>query len=124
MMVVSTAELTEAAKLRPRGYLAECRALAVNDAGGLLYFEDKDYETLRAKYRDYTPTLSQKLAALTRSVSRWISAGMPLSELSLIRRRKAICERCEFWAGTTCQRCGCTGLKWGLQTERCPVGKW
>lgn len=40
-------------------------------------------------------------------------------------RRLAICQRCEFFNGRSCEKCGCIA-KWKtkLATESCPVGKW
>lgn len=121
---VQLADLEEAALLRPAGYLDDCRAMALSEEEGMLIFSPESYAALADKYRDYTPTLAQKLAGLTRSVSRWITAGMPLSERALIEHRQAICGGCEFWSGWSCQRCGCTGLKWGMLTEKCPEKRW
>lgn len=40
-------------------------------------------------------------------------------------RRMAICYICEFFTGTSCEKCGCVARwKTKLATEKCPMGKW
>ena len=48
------------------------------------------------------------------------------------KRRSDICNACELWKPSgnlrmgecTHEKCGCTKLKRGLATERCPLNKW
>lgn len=47
-----------------------------------------------------------------------------------IAARRAICLPCENWDASAyrglgkCRRCGCSGFKLDLATEKCPLGKW
>jgi hypothetical protein len=80
----------------------------------------------------HEPTANELAANFGRAVSRWLVAGMPVSDEATYMRRSSVCDNCTYWDGGarlglgTCKApgCGCTRLKRWLATERCPLGKW
>ena len=81
-------------------------------------------------------SLTAQAATLGRALVRWHRAGYKLASRDLRGLRKATCSACVLPDGLPgydpaargglgrCRSCGCTGLKWWLQSERCPLGKW
>ena len=57
------------------------------------------------------------------AISRWRAAGYPIVPFITLYSRWKICRQCPFWSGWRCKHpgCGCTGVKLGLATERCPI---
>ena len=66
-----------------------------------------------------------------RALWRWAKSGFARVGPWTYRKRRALCNACEFRDATkdTCRKCGC-GLdrklfsKLRARTEKCPVGKW
>lgn len=62
----------------------------------------------------------------------WAKIGFKLSSQEVLENRQLICQSCPEWEGLTggsylsgrCRRCGCSGVKLALPSERCPMGKW
>ena len=75
-------------------------------------------------------------ATLGRALVRWHRAGYKLASRSVRGLRKDTCLSCVLSDGQPgfvqqargglgkCRACGCTSLKWWLQSERCPLRKW
>ena len=54
-----------------------------------------------------------------------IKTGQVTAPNEEVEKRISICESCEFLKENRCSECGCfIALKAGLQTEKCPKGKW
>lgn len=90
------------------------------------------------------PVLTERLSGLMepsaveittnglKAFGRWIAAGLPVVDDETLSARKSACGKCQLWqpearAGLgRCNHksCCCTKLKWWLQTEKCPDGKW
>jgi hypothetical protein len=77
------------------------------------------------------PSMLSKAANFATSAAKHIAAGMPQCSDAERERRFAICQGCEFYAGSACSKCGCpvvreqkfvSKLAWA--NEKCPVGKW
>jgi len=83
-------------------------------------------EMIQMQTKTNLPRLSffEKLSNLKNSLQDWKNAGFPVASDELINQRREICGKCEFWTGYTCKKCGCTGLKWWLETSKCPIDKW
>lgn len=79
------------------------------------------YPPLREQAGNLMGTVGRIVAAVARGDPVWAPA-------EVIGRRRAICEACEFFdhSQARCRKCGCTGLKLDLATERCPLEppKW
>jgi hypothetical protein len=68
------------------------------------------------------------------AIAVWSAAGFPVASDAELQRRRDICSACPDWHPAArcffgrclgeCGQCGCTRLKWWLQTSRCKVGKW
>ena len=77
------------------------------------------------------PTPFEKAAQFSRAMFAWVKQGCPVLDGPAYAARKAVCLDCEWWRGEgtaigtgKCGKCGCSGLKLFLATERCPIGKW
>lgn len=76
-------------------------------------------------------SLLEKVRNFAKAAIEHVSAGMPMSSNEEILRRHDICVGCEFFADSSCTKCGCpvkrdrqfiSKLAWADQS--CPVGKW
>ncbi len=78
------------------------------------------------------PGILELASNFSKAIEKWVSAGFPISEESIYKKRSSICEVCEYWHGEArfglgvckAKGCGCTRLKRWLETEKCPKGKW
>jgi len=84
------------------------------------------------------PTIGEMRGNFTTAMKDWIKAGYPISSLELADQRHAACERCPFWNARArkipftatflgkCmhKKCGCSKLKFFIQTSKCPEGRW
>lgn len=66
----------------------------------------------------------QKPMAFVWTVGRWAFFGFPITSEVVYYGRRAVCGECEYWTGSGCRVCGCSGVKLRIETERCPLGKW
>jgi hypothetical protein len=126
------------ARCRQRGYtLDEVRPCIVSEDGDAITVD----ETHPAYPRQARPvesagdvvrlSLLDKAKNFAASAVQHIAAGLPATPAAEIDRRFAICQGCEFYDGTSCQKCGCpivreskfiSKLAWADQS--CPEGKW
>lgn len=70
------------------------------------------------------PTGVELIRNFGAAVGRWAAAGFEVTGQDEYARRRVACDACADWVGGRCRRCGCTGLKLWLATERCPAGRW
>lgn len=77
------------------------------------------------------PTPWEMAQRFTRAMVRWATDGFRVVATEKYQARRNICEGCQYWRGEgtepgtgRCGKCGCSGLKLFLATERCPDGKW
>lgn len=81
---------------------------------------------------DGEPTFREKASNFTHAMVDWAKAGFPVSSSEVLQQRLDICQACEYWRGSrggtllsgSCRKCGCSGVKLGLATQACPIGKW
>lgn len=78
-------------------------------------------------YSTEPPTAADKAREFAVAASRWIKQRAPVVSEEVFLERKEKCESCELYGGTRtfgfigCGKCGCTGLKLYLATEKCPL---
>jgi len=70
-----------------------------------------------------------KAARFLRAVGRWAASGFKTVTEAQYDQRVETCTNCHFFRGVhnfhaSCGKCGCSGLKLWLATEKCPDGKW
>ena len=76
------------------------------------------------------PTLAEKAKTFTRAMVEWASYGFPVVDQAVLEERRATCAACPYWRGEemfgygACGKCGCSGLKLFLPTQKCPDGRW
>jgi hypothetical protein len=76
------------------------------------------------------PTVSEMAATFAGSVKRWVSNGMGVTNFETYHARLSVCKTCDRWNGEAlfglgrCGKCGCSGLKLYMDTEKCPLSKW
>lgn len=77
------------------------------------------------------PTLSDLVKSAFSATVKWAKDGFRVVSDEKLIERRTICEGCDFWAGDgayfglgKCAKCGCSGLKLFLPTEKCPIRKW
>ena len=76
------------------------------------------------------PTLAQRLASFSQAAVDWAKNGFSNVTHEQFEARKAICLKCHYWKGEMafgyggCGKCGCSGLKLFLPTQKCPDGRW
>ncbi|MDY6068575.1 MAG: hypothetical protein SPI34_02475 [Opitutales bacterium] len=79
---------------------------------------------------DTLPTTFQMVQKFTKADYNWAKSGFKLSAESELKRRKSICNKCNFWYPTArmvlgkCLKCGCSSAKLKLASEKCPIRKW
>lgn len=127
-------EFERACATRPSGYREHVLSLG-KVSHGRLWLSPADHTYLANYYRQEAPPeprLTENAASLARALTRWTAAGFPVAEKSLIAARATACRACPYWDAAArfglgkCNhaQCGCTMLKWWLQTESCPDGRW
>ena len=76
------------------------------------------------------PSLARQAVSLAGAAARVAGAvltGQPVKVApEVYSERLEICRACEHYELATgrCRKCGCSGLKLELATEKCPIGKW
>src|ERR1051326_6138159 len=77
------------------------------------------------------PTLAQLAKSFGTALAKWARDGFSTVPVQTLESRRGTCHDCDFWGGDgayfglgKCRKCGCSGLKLFLPTERCPIGKW
>lgn len=77
------------------------------------------------------PTMAQMLTGFTKAATTWAASGFKVLDHAGFVKRREICHECDFWRGDgalfglgQCGKCGCSGLKLFLPSEKCPIGKW
>ena len=88
---------------------------------------DKENRTAASSPGVATPSLADMTKSFASSVYGWARAGFAVASEETKSERLAICRECEFWKEGKygrCMKCGCSGIKLWLATERCPIGKW
>jgi hypothetical protein len=76
------------------------------------------------------PTVPQMMTNFAKAMVKWARSGFKTVDDSTAALRAETCSQCEYWGrfkanGTLrCKKCGCSGKKFLLATESCPIGKW
>jgi len=76
------------------------------------------------------PTLAQRLKTFSQAAVDWAANGFKNVPHDVFEARKSICLQCHYWKGEMafgyggCGKCGCSGLKLFLPTQKCPDGRW
>lgn len=98
-------------------------------------FEQRIIDDLCAKIPEICddtepPTVPEMAATFARSVKRWVSNGMGTVDFEKFHARLQTCQACDRWNGEAmfglgrCGKCGCSGVKLYMDTEKCPLDKW
>jgi hypothetical protein len=127
MRALSLLEVQEAARLRPRGYLADVLAPPARIHAGRVVLPLHRLSALRLRYARARPGLWQAACGLFRELARWKAAGFRITHWRAFLARSRACRRCPFSFGrivARCGRCGCTRAKLLLATARCPEKRW
>lgn len=91
----------------------------------------RSYMVLTDNQKEDSPSISTKAKNFVSSLYGHIKNGMELCPESVIENRYSICQQCEFFQNSTCQKCGCplmrdrifvSKLAWA--SEKCPINKW
>jgi tetratricopeptide (TPR) repeat protein len=71
------------------------------------------------------PGLLRKGLSAARSVTRFLTSGLKLTDSESLHKRLEACSACEHHTGLRCKVCGCfTNVKTRMAGETCPAGKW
>ncbi len=81
---------------------------------------------------DESPGFVEKASHFASAMVDWAKSGFAVASEEVLQQRLDICQACQHWRGTRggtlltgrCNKCGCSGLKLGLASEACPIGKW
>ena len=91
----------------------------------------KNKQKKKNKEKIKSPSLSKRLKNFTVSTIKHVAKGMPTCTQEEINERLAICDKCKWFRGGSCRKCGCScnsnkkflnKLAWADQ--ECPIGKW
>ena len=78
-----------------------------------------------------SPSIASKAKHFMSSLYGHVKNGLEMCPETIIEERYSICQSCEFFKDSTCQKCGCplvrdrifvSKLAWA--SEKCPIGKW
>ena len=81
-------------------------------------------------YSTEPPTFAQRARSFAQAATDWVSSGFKHVTHEQFEARKEICLKCPYWNGEAafgyggCRKCGCSGLKLFLPTQKCPDGRW
>jgi hypothetical protein len=134
MISLSISDLEKTSKDRPVGYKEHVLSLG-KEMDGRVWLKPEDYLYLAKYYREGAPPepkLSDSIDNLFQAIGRWSKSGFAVASSETIEKRKEACEACPYWDSSArlglgiCKhaKCGCTKLKWWLQTETCPDNRW
>jgi len=76
------------------------------------------------------PSAIDMARQFTRSALNWVRSGLPCVTNEQFQERLDTCKACDKWNGEAvfglgrCGKCGCTGVKLFMTTEKCPLNKW
>ncbi len=78
------------------------------------------------------PSVPEMVVSAMKDLTTWVIQGMPIAKGEVLASRLKICEVCENWTGMHggnflqggCRACGCAGIKLGLESSKCIIGKW
>ena len=71
------------------------------------------------------PGVFQMAASFGTAIAKFAAGGFRTTGTELHQKRLAVCDDCQYRAGTTCILCGCIlPLKAKMPHETCPIGKW
>lgn len=77
------------------------------------------------------PTVADLAVNFAGATARFVEAGFPIVSRADYEARREACQACPNWDAKgflglfgQCKACGCTKLKLGMATERCPKGRW
>lgn len=81
---------------------------------------------------DGSPTILEKASSFASSMVEWAKSGFEVASAEVLQQRLDICQACQYWRGTrggtlvsgSCRKCGCNGVKLGMASEHCVIGKW
>ena len=95
-----------------------------------------DHKDSRIASNQNSVGITTKAKNLVKATARVIEASFERNEIFVNKeekeRRMNICNACNMWKPSgnlgmgecTHEKCGCTKLKRGLATEKCPLNKW
>lgn len=120
MISVPLSQVRELAAVRPAGYFDDVLASG-RVVGDAVEIDDDTHAALVRKYR---PTLLAMGLNLAESMAAWTRAGFPLTPQAVYDARRVTCAACPHYDSDAwihhCSRCGCSGVKLHLMTEKCP----
>lgn len=128
MITISRDGLEKAAASKAQGYLQAVLSVANDLGSGLLGIEESDYARIVREYS--TPPLHEQAMTLAVAMTCFVQSGGKVSSQSLIDHRFSVCKACKWWKPGRflftcgCSKCGCTGIKLWVESEKCPAGKW
>jgi hypothetical protein len=74
----------------------------------------------------YSQDTLSKMTRFGKALLNWAKQGFPVCTEEQLAERRAVCESCIHFGGAKeilkvgCKKCGCSGLKLALSSERCP----
>lgn len=122
-MKIRAADILKAQLSKPDGYYEDVLSRG-HIEGDYLILSDTAYEELKVKYDPEHVGLSAMIGNFAKAITTWARRGFPVVTLDQFHGRLNTCRGCAEWTGLTCKRCGCSGLKLWLATEKCPLNKW
>lgn len=137
MRLTTVQAVRRASALRKPGYI-EAVLAAANRDGDKLGLTEEEFTRIRDQFSIppsilnslQEPTLGSELSELAAALAEWTASGFKLANSDQIAIRRSVCIQCDFWDRTArvglgrCRRCGCTRIKWWIETESCPASKW
>jgi hypothetical protein len=134
MVSFSLKELEAKADQRPRGYMKTVLKYGrvIEDR---VFMTAADHQRLANHFRQgepLEPSFFDMAGSLIKSLEGWAKRGFPIAREGLINKRREHCLNCNFWdkdargglGKCNHRKCGCTKVKWWIETEKCPIGKW
>lgn len=76
------------------------------------------------------PTITSRIKTFASALVRSAKSGFKQVTAEEVARRMDVCGACPYYSGShsiwkiACKKCGCTGLKLNMATEKCPLNKW
>jgi hypothetical protein len=133
MISIDVAAFEAACAQRPAGYREHVLSLG-KIAHGRLWLRPEDHTYLANFYRgqELPEPRWNNARNLLLALGKWAKAGFPVASQETLKHRARACRACPHWSDEArgglgkCHHhaCGCTRLKWWLQTEKCPDGRW
>lgn len=114
-------------KLKKEG--DEIPIILCSDISGTVYLSMVAPYAVRV-VEETAPGVLRQVSTLSVALMDWAKVGFKLASPIELDARIAICQKCEQWepkgwAGLgKCKKCGCSGVKLKLASEKCPLGKW